>query len=171
MTRMRVFWSVYCILVGVALLVKILFRLDFSGWTVAFAILLLESGVFLVTGGFGLRRGRSAQGSGDYFFYSGEIELPASENAPALITAFSNAEIWFTGGMPPVTRVTCLFSSTTIHVPEGYSVRAACSTAFGQIDTPKGSIPGFGDRVFVVSDGLQAQLELHCVFGRINLLD
>lgn len=82
MTRMRVFWSVYCILVGVALLVKILFRLDFSGWTVAFAILLLESGVFLVTGGFGLRRGRSAQGSGDYFFYSGEIELPASENAP-----------------------------------------------------------------------------------------
>ena len=51
MTRMRVFWSVYCILVGIALLVKILFRLDFSGWTVAFAILLLESGVFLVTGG------------------------------------------------------------------------------------------------------------------------
>ena len=82
MTRMRVFWSVYCILVGVALLVKILFRLDFSGWTVAFAILLLESGIFLVTGGFGLRHGRSAQGSGDYFFYSGEIELPASENAP-----------------------------------------------------------------------------------------
>lgn len=40
-----------------------------------------------------------------------------------------------------------------------------------QIDTPKGSIPGFGDRVFVVSDGLQAQLELHCVFGQINLLD
>ena len=113
MTRMRVFWSVYCILVGVALLVKILFRLDFSGWTVAFAILLLESGVFLVTGGFGLRRGRSAQGSGDYFFYSGEIELPASENAPALTTAFSNAEIWFTCGMPPVTRVTCLFSSTS----------------------------------------------------------
>ena len=150
---------------------KILFRLDFSGWTVAFAILLLESGVFLVTGGFGLRRGRSAQGSGDYFFYSGEIELPASENAPALTTAFSNAEIWFTGGMPAVTRVTCLFSSTTIHVPEGYSVRAACSTVFGQIDTPKGSIPGFGDRVFVVSDGLQAQLELHCVFGQINLLD
>ena len=73
--------------------------------------------------------------------------------------------------MPPVTRVTCLFSSTTIHVPEGYSVCAACSTAFGQIDTPKGSIPGFGDRVFVVSDGLQAQLELHCVFGQINLLD
>lgn len=76
MTRMRVFWSVYCILVGVALLVKILFRLDFSGWTVAFAILLLESGVFLVTGGFGLRRGRSAQGSGDYFFYSARSSCP-----------------------------------------------------------------------------------------------
>lgn len=64
--------------VGIALLVKILFRLDFSGWTVAFAILLLESGVFLVTGGFGRGAGAPHQGSGDYFFYSGEIELPAS---------------------------------------------------------------------------------------------
>lgn len=171
MTRMRVFWSVYCILVGVALLVKILFRLDFSGWTIAFAILLLESGMFLLTGGFGLRRGRTAQGGGDYFFYTGEIEIPASDASAETTVAFSNAEIWFTGGMPPVTRVTCLFATTTLHIPEGYSVRATCSTAFGQIDTPKGSIPGFGDRVFVVGDGLQAQLELHCVFGQINLLD
>ena len=52
MTRTRIFWSIYCILVGIALLVKIFFRLEFSGWTMAIAILLLESGVFLLTGSF-----------------------------------------------------------------------------------------------------------------------
>ena len=31
MTRTRIFWSIYCILVGIALLVKIFFRLEFSG--------------------------------------------------------------------------------------------------------------------------------------------
>ena len=32
MTRMRIFWSIYCILLGILLLVKLLFRLDFNGW-------------------------------------------------------------------------------------------------------------------------------------------
>ena len=163
------FWSVYCILVGVAL-VKILFRLDFSGWTVAFAILLLESGVFLVTGGFGLRRGRPHRAAGITSSIPARSSCPPEKRAGAHHRLFQRQDL--------VHRRDASRHARDLPVqqhhdprPGGYSVRAACSTAFGQIDTPKGSIPGFGDRVFVVSDGLQAQLELHCVFGQISLLD
>ena len=77
MTRTRIFWSIYCILVGIALLVKIFFRLEFSGWTMAIAILLLESGVFLLTGSFGLNRFRREEGGGTRAFFNGSIRLDA----------------------------------------------------------------------------------------------
>ena len=76
MTRTRIFWSIYCILVGIALLVKIFFRLEFSGWTMAIAILLLESGVFLLTGSFGLNRFRREEGDVCY--------LSCAESPPLL---------------------------------------------------------------------------------------
>ncbi|MGN1249941.1 MAG: hypothetical protein ACI4XW_07655, partial [Candidatus Spyradocola sp.] len=76
--------------------------------------------------------------------------------------------------VPPLNRltsITCLFGSATIRVPQGCSVRAVCQTAFGAISTPAGALPGFGDRVFIVGDGLQTQLEVRCVFGQVTLLD
>ena len=38
-TRMRIFWSVYCILLGLLLLLKLLFKWDFSAWSAAAALL------------------------------------------------------------------------------------------------------------------------------------
>ncbi len=169
MTRMRIFWSIYCIVVGLILLVKILFRLDFSGWAVAFAILLLESGVFLLTGGFGMNRTQYASGGGDYVFFNGSIAVGAQ--SPALNLIFGNATVDLTPPPAPVTRITCLFGNATVRLPQGYAVRTVCTCAFGAVSTPKGSVPGFGDKVYVLGDGLQTQMEVKCVFGQVTILD
>lgn len=169
MTRTRIFWSIYCILVGIALLVKIFFRLEFSGWTMAIAILLLESGVFLLTGNFGLNRFRREEGGGTRAFFNGSIRLDAQ--SPDLTLVLGNATVDFSHPMAAQSRIQCLFSDMTVRIPQGYSVRAVCSTAFGSISTPKGVQPGFGQVVCVVGDGLQVQMEIRCLFGQVNLLD
>ena len=169
MTRTRIFWSIYCILVGITLLVKIFFRLEFSGWTMAIAILLLESGIFLLTGGFGMNRFRREEGGGMRAFYNGSIRLPAQ--SPNLILLLSHATVDFSVPMAAQTRVRCLFGDMTLRIPTGYSVRATCSSAFGSITTPKGVQPAFGEAVCVVGDGLQTQMEIQCVFGQVNVLD
>lgn len=169
MTRMRIFWSVYCILLGLVLLVKLLFRLEFNGWSAALALLLLLSGLFLITGGFGLAAHRHEQGGGSYLFFNGSIALDASE--PEANILFANATVDLTPPLSRLTRVTCLFGNATVRVPQGCSVRAVCETAFGAISTPSGALPGFGSRVFLVGDGLQTQLEIRCLFGQVTLLD
>ena len=169
MTRMRIFWSIYCILLGILLLVKLLFRLDFNGWAAALALLLLQSGLFLITGGFGLAAHRHEQGGGNYLFFNGTIALDGSE--PAVNILFANATVELIPPLNRLTSITCLFGSATIRVPRGCSVRAVCETAFGSISTPAGALPGFGDRVFIVGDGLQTQLEVRCLFGQVTLLD
>ena len=169
MSRMRIFWSVYCILLGLLLMIKLLFRLDFNGWAAALALLLLQSGLFLITGGFSLSAHRHEQGGGNYLFFNGSIALDGSE--PDVNILFANATVDLIPPLNRLTSITCLFGSTTIRVPQGCSVRAVCQTAFGAITTPSGALSGFGDLVFIVGDGLQTQLEVRCVFGQVTLLD
>ena len=168
-TRTRIFWSIYCILVGLALLGKILFRLEFSGWTMAIAILLLESGAFLLSGGFGMNRFRRREGGGTCVFFRGSARLSAQ--SPDFVLILGDAVVDFSQPMPPRSSVFCLFGSMTVRVPEGWSVRANCSSAFGGITTPRGAQPAFGEAVCIVGDGLQAVLDVRCICGQVNLLD
>lgn len=169
MTRTRIFWSIYFILLGIILLIKILFRLTFSGWTMAFALLMLESGIFLLTGGFGLGKTRHARGGGDYVFFSGNVQLEGQ--SPRLSAVGSNVVVDLTAPPASLTSINCLMANVTVRLPQGYSLRTVCTTAFGDIRTPKGSLAGFGDRVFVFGDGLQSQMEVHCLFGQVTILD
>lgn len=148
MPRMRIFWSVYLILLGLLLFVKLLLNLKFDVASAALSLLLLQSGLFLVTGGFGLCKKRYAQGGGHFLFYNGSIALGAE--TPDVVLFFGNA---------------------SIRIPENCSVRSVCTAAFGNISSPNGEINGFGNRILIVGDGIQTQLEVQCCFGQVTLLD
>ena len=168
-TRMRIFWSVYCILLGLLLLLKLLFKWDFSTWSAAAALLCLTSGIFLLTGGFGLRKTRHAAGGGLWLFFNGRLSLDR-DDAP-LKLVFSTADIQYHPPMDRIARVYCLFSDALLHIPQGCSVRTVCSTALGDIVTPHGRISGHADRIFIIGDGLQTQMEVRAVFSHITILD
>ena len=135
----------------------------------AIAILLLESGVFLLTGSFGLNRFRREEGGGTRAFFNGSIRLDAQSPGPLAGPGERDGGLFHP--MAAQSRIQCLFSDMTVRIPQGYSVRTLCSTAFGSISTPKGVQPGFGQVVCVVGDGLQVQMEIRCLFGQVNLLD
>lgn len=169
MPRMRIFWSVYLILLGLLLFVKLLLNLKFDVASAALSLLLLQSGLFLVTGGFGLCKKRYAQGGGHFLFYNGSIALGAE--TPDVVLFFGNADIDL---LPPLNRlstVICIFGNASIRIPENCSVRSVCTAAFGNISSPNGEINGFGNRILIVGDGIQTQLEVQCCFGQVTLLD
>ena len=168
MTRPRLFWSVYCILLGLALLIKLLFRLEFSAWNAALALLFLESGLFLIAAAFGLGRPRTASG-GTHAFFAGRIVLTA--DAPALSLLLSTAEVDLIAPLPKLTTVRCAFSTVTIRLPEGWSVRTVCRSALSTVTTPHDFHRGFFDHVCIIGDGFGAQMELKCFLSEVRILD
>ena len=168
MTRTRFFWPVYCILLGLALLLKVLLRLDVSAWNLALALLFLQSGLFLIAAAFGLGKPRTATG-GTHAFFNGRIALAA--NAPALTLLLSTAEVDLPAPLPKLTRVCCAFSTVTIRLPEGWSVRTVCRSTLSTITTPHDFHRGFFDHVTIIGDGFQSQMELKCFLSEVRILD
>ena len=167
--RSRVFGSVYCILLGLTLLIKLLFRLEFSVWSAALALLFLQSGLYLITGGFGLGIHRTITGSGFHAFFSGHIVLDTDD--PALTLLFSTANVGLSAPMPKLTRVCCAFSTVTIRLPEGWSVRTVCRSALSAVTTPHDFHRGFFDHVSIIGDGFQSQMEIKCFLSEVRILD
>ena len=168
MPRLRIFWSVYCILLGLVLLLKLLFHWDFSAWNAALALLFFESGAFLLTGCFGLRASRRTIG-GRHVFFTGRIAL--QHNAPETTLLFGSAHVDLTAPLPRVAYIRSVFSVITVHVPEGCSVRTVCQSAFSTVETPHETLHGFSDRVLIIGDGMQSQLVIQSLFSQLRLLD
>ena len=168
MPRMRVFWSVYCILLGLILLLKLLFHWDFSAWSAALALLFLESGVFLLTGSFGLYAPKRSSG-GRHLFLTGRISL--AHDAPVTTLLCSNVHVDLTAPMPKVTYIRSAFSNVTVRIPEGHSVRTVCQSALSTVETPHETLRGFADRVLIIGDGLQSQLVVQSLFSQLRILD
>ena len=169
MTRMRVFWSVYCIVLVFALLVKLLLQFNISAWNIAVVLLLIESAVFLLTGGFGLSNHRSIASGGRHILFCGRITLSADE--PDLSLILCTADVDLSAPLPPLTTLFCAFSTVTIRLPEGWSVRTVCHSSLSTITTPHDTYRGFCDRTLILGDGLQAQMELKCLCSDVRILD
>ena len=169
LNRNRFFFPIFFILLGLTLLVKVIFRLEYNMFSVGFAILLLLSGFSLLTNGFGTRKTTAEQGGENFFFFSGTVNAQPKDERVQLF--FSSAVVELSNPPREGMEVLCAFGDVRIRVPEGHSVRAQCSCAFGNIETPRGGIPGFGERSVLVGDGLQANITVHCVFGQITLVD
>lgn len=169
MLRKRVFWLFYCLLLALIVLIRLLFRWNFSIWSAALTLLALESAAFFLTDGFGLHRSRRASGSGTYALFNGRIGLSAQDKELSLL--LSSADVDFTAPIPKIASIRCALSSATIRIPEGWSVRTVCRSALGSVSTPAGNLRGLEERVLVIGDGLQAQMEVRCLLSEVRILD
>lgn len=169
MNRNGIFWSVYMILIGVLLLIKLIFRLEFNWFSAAFAVLLLQCGAVLLISSSSARGPVFCSRGGVHMFMAGKI-VPQSGDT-RILAVFSDAQIELPAVLPPEMEISSILANTTLQLPAGWSARAETSCAFGQISTPEGNIDGFGDKVFIVGEGQQCRLRLNAVFGRLVIRD
>lgn len=169
MNRKTIFWSIYLILVGLLLLVKLLFNLHFGWFSAAFAILLLQSGIALIVWGCTNGKKSYRHEGGLHMFMSGTILPDPSDETVTVL--FADARVELSAPLPPEMEISSIFANTVVQLPPSWSVRAECSVAFGNLQTPEGSISGFGDRVILVGDGQQCRLRANAVFGQLVLHD
>lgn len=174
MNRSSIFWSIYLILVGVLLALKLFLRLDFSWFSAAVVVLLIEGGVFLLVSGV-----RHGSGGNDEFgqpysngnfhmFMNGSVSPLQGENE--ITTVFSGVNVILPQQMPPRMEINCIFGHTTVRVPEGWAAKVHASAAFGQVTTPEGNVDGFGERDLIVGSGLECVLVVNTVFGQSSVL-
>ncbi len=169
MNRRTVFWSVFLIVIGILLLVKLLFHLEFNWFSAAFAVLLLESGIsLLIYARSGGPHAYHFEG-GTHLFMVGRIVSGADDKQVNVI--FSDAQVELPAMLPEKMEINSIFSNAVVQLPAGWSARASCSCAFGSLTTPEGNLSGFGQKVFIVGEGQQCQLTLNAVFGQLVLHD
>lgn len=165
-----IFWAIYLIVLGLILLIKVIFRLDFSWTGAAFALLLLMSGISLITNGARRKKNVYRPLSGVQFFANGTVIL--DEETSEFTSVFSDAEIELSRDrMPKELAVNSLFGRTILRVPEGYSARVEGTAVFGVLELPEGQIPAFGDKTCIVGDGLQIKLRVTSIFGYARVMD
>ena len=167
--RMRVYWVVYFVLLTMLLLVKILGRFAFNAWNAALVLLCVQSVLFLIAGGLGFYRKRSVRAGGKRLCFSGSIALPAS--SPELSLLLSEAAVELVPPLARLTRITCIFSDVTIRIPEGCSVRTVCRSTLSSVAAPSGLIGLNDERVLIIGDGLQTQMEVRCFCSKVTLRD
>lgn len=167
--RMRVYWFVYFVLLVLLLSVKVVFRLAFNAWNAALLLLCILSLAFLIAGSFGLYRSKSVPGGGRYICFMGNIELP--KESDALTVFFSEAAVTLAPPLARLTCIVCIGSEVTIRIPEGCSVRTVCRSTLSSVTSPAGLLHLFEERVLVIGDGPQTQLEVKCLFSKVTLLD
>lgn len=93
MNRKTIFWSIYLILVGLLLLVKLLFNLHFGWFSAAFAILLLQSGIALIVWGCTNGKKSYRHEGGLHMFMSGTILPDPSDETVTVFFADARVEL------------------------------------------------------------------------------
>lgn len=163
------FWPLYMILCGLMLLLKLLFRLEFNVFNAAFAILLMESGVYLLLRTF---RGtgkhhRVARGVNLLFF--GVVKAEPADDQIAI--ALADAVLELPNDMPSETKIDVICARLRIKLPQGWSARVQGEAVFSAISTPEGAISGIGEKVFLLGDGQQCRVHVNAVLASVEIID
>ncbi|MGI6316267.1 MAG: hypothetical protein ACOX17_06310 [Christensenellales bacterium] len=158
------FWAIFLILSGVVFLLKQFTTKQFNVFVVIAGIFAVMVGISLLTTS-GTNRNVFKTGEGDHVFT--EQNTSTAQDTTAVFSHvfadFSDAEA---GEKYQVDNV---FGKTEIKLPEGKNIRIKCNCAFGQIIGDFGTLNGFGDKTFILSngEGEEIMIRVDCVFGQV----
>jgi len=167
------FWGVFLILIGVSVLLKVFFHVEFPVFRIFFGLFFIGLGINIIFGRhYGLADSRNV--------VFGEATINVSEARGKYNVVFSKGVTDLTG-LPPKENasieVNTVFGDNTIYVKKNMPVRIRGNSAFGQIELPDGNNITFGTNTYT-SDKLDKnkpymELDINTVFGasRIQLKD
>ncbi|MGI6161647.1 MAG: hypothetical protein ACOYJD_06415 [Christensenellales bacterium] len=154
------FWPVIIILIGVALLLKTIFKLDFSIFRIIIGVAIIWAGISVLSGGIAARKTQTftPEDAGkprqwDVVFASQRIDL--SQWKPE--DGSANVEI------------NVVFGSAQVFVPRDEPLLIDGSSAFGAVRTPDGQTVAFGELNMKDGESPALYIKANCVFGELNI--
>lgn len=170
MNRTSFYVALFLILAGALLLVKTIFRLSFSVMGVLFAILLLIVGISLLLGKGGNIFRISEDKDGEKSIVFGK-SMVSGAGITKVNSIFSSVD-WmpdFSNGQETY-EMNAVFGYGRLIVPNGFAVSVTGSAAFGSVNSSQGKADGFGDRQFVVGQGVLVPVRVSAVFGQVEIV-
>jgi predicted membrane protein len=169
-----IFWGAFLLLLGIALIIKVVFQVDFPVFKVVV-------GIFLVLMGLKVLFGRTIFPSHHFepeetIFSERTYENPESGKEYTVLFAkgvydFTNVDL-SKGSFH--TKISTVFGGTQIIVPRDVPVRISADAVFAGAEFPDGSSAVFGSRVYESDtwspDSASINIKVDVVFGGIQVI-
>ncbi|MDH4199074.1 MAG: LiaF-related protein [Spirochaetia bacterium] len=148
-----VFWGVFLILVGISVLIKIFFNIDFPVFRIIFGLLFILIGVNILTGRHLTGRHISWTDSGNVVFSEGRFT--GNNTTGKYNVIFGKAETDLSDlpkGDSSSIEINTIFGDNTVYIKKGMTVLVKANSAFAQTDLPDASMAAFGTSRFTTPE-------------------
>jgi len=169
-----IFIGILLILVGIAIIIRVVFNIDIPVFKLFIALLLLYIGIRLLSGDFSPRHIHA----GENAVIFGETEFKGIPKDQEYTVIFGEARIDLTheAGFSETQslKINTIFGSSELIIRENQPIRIKADAAFADAKLPGANETSFG-KVSYQSDSLNLQepfldIEAHVVFGEFKVL-
>lgn len=143
-----IFWGIILILIGLGLVIRVVFNVEFPLFKIIIAFFLIFLGLRLLFGG-----------SGIFGFHTGENDVLFSEkrfenprNLQEYNVVFGKGNFYFSGKdlsqSSVKIRINTIFGGSTLHIPRDMPVVIRANAVFGGAELPDGNTAVFGSSTY-----------------------
>jgi len=169
-----IFWGSILIVIGIALLIKVVFNVDFPIFKVLVAFLFFYLGIRILLGSFGL-----------FNFHTGPNEVVFGEKLYSAPFEHSEYNVIFSKGMfdfrnvdlskgSQSYKVSTVFGGSQIKINKDMPVRIVADAVFAGAELPDGNTAVFGNSTYTSSsynpDSANLNIKVDVVFGGVQVL-
>jgi len=164
-----VFWGALLIFIGVALVIKVIFNIDFPVFKILVAGFFIFVGIWILFGSFG--RFQIKSGPNDVLFAERHYHAPFDQ--PEYNVVFGKGVFDFTGvdlsQGPKNVKIGTVFGGSVIRISRDMPVEITADAVFAGAELPGGNTAVFGSASYVTDsfnvDSAHLKIKLDVIFG------
>lgn len=169
-----VFWGSLLILLGIVLVIKVIFNIDFPVFKILVAAFFVFLGIWILFGSFGKFKIRS--GPNDVLFSERYYHAPFDQ--PEYNVLFGKGVFDFTKvdlsqGSKNV-KIGTIFAGSEIKISKDMPVEISADAVFSGAELPDGSTAVFGSATYVTDsyhpDSAHLRIKLDVIFGGVQVI-
>lgn len=165
------FWGILLILIGIAIIIKVFFKVEIPIFRLFFAFFFLYLGVSILIDGFGPKKYISEDGESTVMFQ--ETEITDEEIQKEYNVIFGKSVINLTNidlrNESREIHINTIFGASEIFIHPDLPVIIQAESAFGESKLPNGNSVAFGSAHYTSpnyrSDGFYLKIKASTVFG------
>jgi hypothetical protein len=169
------FWGILLIVLGMSLIIRIVFNVDFPIFKIFIAFVLIYFGIKILFGSFGTKINFHRNDEKEILF--GERDFHDFEENGEYSTVFGKSSFDFRGydlrGQTRRLKISTVFGGTDIKLNKELPAKIRVESAFAGADLPNGNAAVFGSTVYETpgfnSDQPHLDLKLEVVFGGVSV--
>ncbi|WP_132015455.1 LiaF domain-containing protein [Hydrogenispora ethanolica] len=166
----EVFWGVFLIFIGIALVLKVLFNFNIPIFRLAVAFCLIYAGISMLVGGFGVTR--SSQN--DIIFDDSELKVTEPKENYNVIFAKGTIDLSQVTAVDSKIEINTIFGAGTIRINPALPVKVTVNSAFAGARMPDGNTISFGNSTYYSPNYKEGEkflaIDTNVVFGSLEFI-